>query len=152
MAGRNYLVPTDATLELESDVGTELIELQTILNQMERPDRTSIVILDACRNNPLARNLARAMGQDGPRAAGITEGLAEQKVGAGTLIAFATQPGHVAYDGVGQNGYFTEALLEQLRRDASREVELLLKDVRACVVSKTKSKALGTQIPWTHSS
>lgn len=101
----------------EASVALELVELQAILNQMERPRRTSIVILDACRNNPLARNLARAMGLDGPRAAGITEGLANQKVVAGTLIAFGTQPGHVAYDGAGQNGYFTEALLEQLQHD-----------------------------------
>ena len=51
------------------------------------------------------------MGLDDVRSAGITEGLVEQKVSAGTLIGFATQPEHVAYDGPGDNGYFTEALL-----------------------------------------
>ena len=60
--------------------------------------------------------LARAMGLDDVRSAGITEGLVEQKVSAGTLIGFATQPEHVAYDGPGDNGYFTEALLQQLQQ------------------------------------
>jgi uncharacterized caspase-like protein len=91
------------------------------------------------------------MGLDGPRTAGITEGLAEQKVVAGTLIAFATQPGHVAYDGAGQNGYFTEALLEELQRDAGREVQMLFTAVRQRVVSATNTKKMGAQVPWTHS-
>ncbi len=110
VGGRNYLVPVDAALAYEADVGSELFELQYILNQMERPNRTSIVLLDACRNNPLARNLARAMGLGDARSAGIVEGLAEQKVVAGTLIAYATQPGHVAYDGDGANPKFPDRI------------------------------------------
>jgi formylglycine-generating enzyme required for sulfatase activity len=148
--GRNYLVPVDAVLEFEADIGSELFELQHILNEMERPRRTSIVLLDACRNNPLARNLARAMGLD-VRSAGITEGLAEQKVVAGTLIAYATHPGHVAYDGDGQNGFFTEALLAHLATPG-REVELMLKDVRSKVVMATADKSHGPQVPWVNSS
>jgi formylglycine-generating enzyme required for sulfatase activity len=151
VGGRNYLVPVDAHLQVEADVSLELVELQSILNQMERFDRTSIVLLDACRNNPLARNLARAMGIGDTRAAGITEGLAEQKVVAGTLIAYATQPGHVAYDGDGANGHFTAGLLDHIAQPG-REVELMLKDVRAKVVDATKTKTQGPQVPWVHSS
>jgi formylglycine-generating enzyme required for sulfatase activity len=149
--GRNYLVPIDATLELESDVGSELFELQSLLNQMERRDRTSIVMLDACRNNPLVQNLARAMGLADARSAGITEGLAEQRVVAGTLIAYATQPGHVAYDGDGEHGFFTEALLSNIDRPGL-DVELMLRDVRGQVLGATQTKRLGPQVPWVHSS
>lgn len=62
VGSQNYVVPVDAALEHEADVQLELIAVQTILAQMEVGNRTSLVILDACRNNPLARNLARAMG------------------------------------------------------------------------------------------
>jgi len=151
VAGRNYLVPTDAVLNYEGDVGSELYELQFILNQMERRDRTSIVLLDACRNNPLAKNLARAMGLEDARAAGIAEGLAAQKVVAGTLIAYATQPEHVAYDGDGANGFFTEALLADLPAPGL-EIGLMLRQVRARVVEATKRKPRGAQVPWDHSS
>jgi hypothetical protein len=40
---------------------------------MERETRTNIVIMDACRDNPLARNLARALGT---RSAQIGRGFA----------------------------------------------------------------------------
>ena len=151
VGGRNYLVPVDAALAYEADVGSELFELQYILNQMERRNRTSIVLLDACRNNPLARNLARAMGLSDTRDAGITEGLAEQRVVAGTLIAYATQPGHVAYDGDGANGHFTEALLAHIATP-DREINPMLTAVRARVYSATETKAQGPQVPWVHSS
>jgi uncharacterized caspase-like protein len=59
--GANYVVPVDAALEHEADVQLELVAVQTILAQMELGNRTSILLLDSCRNNPLARNLARAM-------------------------------------------------------------------------------------------
>jgi len=146
--GRNYLVPIDAALEYEADVGSELFELQHILNLMERQRRTSLVLIDACRNNPLARNLARLSGM---RQASVAPGLAEQKVVAGTLIAFATQPGHAAYDGEGRNSYFTEALLTHVATP-DREIELMLKDVRAKVVSATAQREQGPQVPWVHSS
>jgi hypothetical protein len=149
--GRNYLVPVDAAPESEADVDLELIELQTILNGMAKSQRTCLVFLDACRDNPLARNLARAMRLDDARSAGITEGLVEQKVSAGTLIGFATQPEHVAYDGAGDNGYFTEALLKQLQQNADRDVELLLRDVRNKVIEDTEKKSRGSQVPWVHS-
>lgn len=84
-------------------------------------------------------------------ATGIAEGLAEQKVVAGTLIAYATQPGHVAYDGDGANGFFTEALLAHIATPG-REVDLMLRDVRAEVFAATETKSRGPQVPWVHSS
>ncbi|MEQ1716534.1 MAG: caspase family protein, partial [Hyphomicrobium sp.] len=67
IAGRNYLIPTDAKLERERDVEFEAVSLDFVLKQMEidRDSKTSIIFLDACRNNPLARNLARSMGTRG---------------------------------------------------------------------------------------
>ena len=61
---QNYLVPIDAKLERERDLEFEAVKLEFVLRQMEieREGKTTIVILDACRDNPLARNLARSMG------------------------------------------------------------------------------------------
>ena len=60
--GQNYLLPVDARLSTEGDVDFEAIALHLVLKQMEREAKTTLVFLDACRDNPLARNLARNMG------------------------------------------------------------------------------------------
>ena len=78
---------------------------------MEREARTNILFLDACRNNPLARNFARALGT---RSASIGQGLAATEAGLGTLIAFSTQPGNVALDGKGRNSPFSGPLAKAI--------------------------------------
>ena len=93
VAGTNYLVPTDAKLAREGDLDFDAIRLDLVLAQMERETKTSIVLLDACRDNPMAQTLARSMGT---RSANIGRGLARIESGVGTFIAFATQPGNVA--------------------------------------------------------
>jgi len=50
---------------------------------MESEAQTNILFLDACRDNPLARNLARAMGT---RSAAVGRGLAAVESGVGTLL------------------------------------------------------------------
>ncbi|MEQ8823213.1 MAG: SUMF1/EgtB/PvdO family nonheme iron enzyme [Filomicrobium sp.] len=147
---RNYLVPIDAELQMECAVSDELIELHHVLRSMERNARSSLVLLDACRNNPLAQNLARRMGSS-TRSMQVGTGLAEQDILSGTLIAYATNPGHIAYDGDGENGFFTRALLDNID-DATYEIEALLKAVRMQVVAATRDKPNGPQIPWVHSS
>ena len=74
VGAQNYLVPIDAKLERERDLEFETVKLEFVLRQMEidREGKTTIVILDACRDNPLTRNLARSMGT---RSAGIGRGL-----------------------------------------------------------------------------
>lgn len=59
ISDRNYLIPTDAQLAHPRDVELALIELDTILKQMERETETRIIILDACRDNPLRETLAK---------------------------------------------------------------------------------------------
>jgi uncharacterized caspase-like protein len=143
--GRNYLVPTDGKLDKESDLVFQATALDTIQGLMEQGQRTSIMILDACRDNPLARNLARSMGT---RSSGIGRGLGAAQAGVGTLIVYATQPGNVALDGdVGANSPFTAALLAHLETKGL-EVRQVLTRVRQAVIEKTKGK----QVPWDSSS
>jgi tetratricopeptide (TPR) repeat protein len=144
--GLNYMMPVDAKLADESDVFAETIELNDVLKHMERQAKTNIVILDACRNNPLARNLARSMGT---RSAGgnVSQGLAEVRSGVGTLIVFATQPGNVALDGDTRHSPFTAALLRHIE-SPNIDIAIMLRRVRDDVIDSTR----GQQVPWEHSS
>jgi uncharacterized caspase-like protein len=38
-----------------------MVRLDLIQRVMERETKTNVIFLDACRNNPLSRNLARAL-------------------------------------------------------------------------------------------
>ena len=142
--GRNYLAPINAKLESEADLDFEMVQLETILTQMEREPRINIVLLDACRDNPLAQNLARSMGT---RSAAIGRGLARVETGVGTLIAFATQPDNVALDGEGEHSPFTAALLKHMETPGL-DIAVLMREVRQDVIAATSGK----QVPWDHSS
>ena len=145
IAGRNYLIPIDAQLQRERDVDFEAVGLEFILKQMEleREGKTNIVFLDACRDNPLARNLARSMGT---RSASVGQGLAQVQTGVGTFIAYSTQPGNVALDGDGRNSPFTAALAKGVR-EPGRNLTAIMIDVRKDVLLATN----GRQVPWDHS-
>jgi hypothetical protein len=138
--GRNYLVPTDAKLSSERDLDFETVSLDFIMRQMEieRDGKINIVFLDACRDNPLARSLARRMGT---RSASVGRGLAEVKAGLGTFIAFATKPGEVALDGEGRNSPFTSALAKHVRVPG-RTLGSVMAEVRREVLSTTGMKQL----------
>jgi hypothetical protein len=140
--GVNYLVPTDAVLASAAAPDFELVRLDVVQRSMERESSTNILFLDACRNNPLAHNLARM----GTRSVEIGRGLAAVESGVGTLISFSTQPGNVAFDGGGRNSPFTAALLRQLAA-ASEDLSSLLINVRNDVMSSTQNQ----QVPWEHS-
>lgn len=145
VSGQNYLIPVDAKLDSERDLDFSAIRLNFILRQMEidREDKTNIVFLDACRDNPLARNLSRSMGT---RSASVGMGLAQVKTGVGTFIAFSTQPGNVALDGKGRNSPFTAALTKRIPMPG-KSLNTLMIDVRKEVLAETK----GRQVPWDHS-
>ncbi|WP_431204170.1 caspase family protein [Bradyrhizobium betae] len=149
--GRNYLIPVDVELKAGSSMTDAMIDMDTIMAGLDDQVRTNILIFDACRNNPMAQQVASAGGN---RAIEGASGLAAPQslgagatLGAGTLIAFATAPGQVALDGEGANSPFSAALSRHLGTPGL-EVQQMLTRVRAEVVSSTKSK----QVPWSNSS
>jgi tetratricopeptide (TPR) repeat protein len=140
--GKNYLVPVDARLQTATDLPFETLELEKILSGLDDESRTNIVILDACRDNPLAKAPgARARSTAGGGLAAVSS------VGSGTLIAYATAPGAVALDGEGANSPFTASLIKHIRTPGL-EVRQMLTRVRSDVASATQKK----QIPWDNSS
>jgi uncharacterized caspase-like protein len=145
VGSQNYLVPTDAKLERERDLEFEAVSLDFVLRQMEieREGKTTIVFLDACRDNPLARSLGRSMGA---RSTAIGRGLAPASTGLGTFIAYSTQPGNIALDGEGRNSPFTAALVKHMSAKGHNLPATMI-DVRKDVVAATNGK----QVPWDHS-
>ena len=143
VSDQNYLVPVDAQLSTVSALDFEMVRLDLVHRTMEREAHTSILFFDACRDNPLARNLARAMGT---RSAEIGLGLAAVRSGVGTLISFSTEPGKVALDGKGRNSPFAGALVRQLGASTD-DLSAILIAVRNDVMKETDRK----QVPWEHS-
>ncbi len=142
----NYLLPTDIALKAPSDLDLNAIGVSLVLRQMRREERANVVILDACRNNPFAGQLARAK----TRAIVGEQGLSriEGDLARGSLIAFASDPKSVALDGRrGEHSPFTKALLDHLE-DPNVSVETMMSRVRAEVWEATKNQ----QLPWVNTS
>jgi len=135
--GTNYLVPIGADISKAADVDIESVSADTVLQQMEfAGSRVNIVVLDACRNNPLQRGLRS-----------ITRGLAPMDAAQGTFIAYSTAPGSVAADGSGANSPYTKALASTIVQPGVG-IEEAFRDVRASTMQATGGK----QIPWDSSS
>jgi len=144
VAGKNYLVPIDAKISNQTDVDLATIDMDLILRAMEADNRTNIVFLDACRDNPFAQKLAANLGT---RSASVGRGLAQAQAAVGTLIAYSTQPGNVALDGQGRNSPFTSALLKNIDTPG-----LSLGDTMIAVRNDVLQQTNGQQVPWDHSS
>jgi uncharacterized caspase-like protein len=139
--GKNFLAPIDARLKSDADIDFEAVELNLVLKQLERNSRVSIVFLDACRDNPLASNLAQS------RSLQVGRGLAQVEKAVGMMISFATQPGNVALDGEGRNSPFTNALLGHIDQEGTSINDVMV-EVRKDVLAATAGK----QVPWENSS
>lgn len=111
---------------------------------MNRLAETSLLFLDASRDNPLSRNLARSLGT---RSSSIGRGLARIGTGRGTLVSFATEPGNIALDGRGANSPYTTALVKHLGTRGESLADTMIR-VRRDVMDTTN----GRQVPWEHSS
>lgn len=135
--GENYLLPVDADIKSETDVRYKAVNAGQVLGEMgEARNGMNIVILDACRDNPLPRSYRSSKS-----------GLAEMEAPKGSIIAFATAPGNTASDGTGRNGIYTKHILENIETP-DLPVEVMFKKVLQGVNSSTS----GNQIPWTSSS
>jgi uncharacterized caspase-like protein len=148
--GKNFLVPVDAELTSPAHLRTRTIDIDQMLAALPPDPAIGILILDACRDNPLSRSLAAAS----PRTRStVGSGLAPIDVSAagigsgGLLIAYATDPGAVAYDGGGENSPYTSALVKHLATPGL-EIQSALTRVRGEVTAATD----GRQRPWHNAS
>jgi len=126
--GLNYLIPIGANLRNESDLKYEAVDINFIVDEFKKyPQNTNIIILDACRDNPLA-SWAR----------GGTRGFKAISPSSGTIISFATAEGCTASDGLSTNGLFTEKLVQQMK--IAQPIETVFKNTRIQVLKASNGK------------
>jgi hypothetical protein len=109
--GINYLIPIDAALADEADL-RRATRVDEILEDLKQAKNLRILVLDSCRDNPLADQLKRSIGTT--RSATIQRGLAKIESPDGTIISYSTQAGRTASDGDGRNSPYTTAFLKHI--------------------------------------
>jgi Caspase domain len=132
VAGENWLIPTSAELRSDADIESEAVSLRSVSLQVSKARQLGLVILDACRNNPFAAKMKRALGT---RA--VARGLAPTEPSDNVLIAYAARDGTTASDGDGRNSPFTTALLRHIETPGL-EISFLFRRVRDDVMTATK--------------
>ena len=133
--GVNYLIPTNINNLAEDNMKYKCVDMERVLDVMEDSKcKLKIVILDACRNDPLSRRWHRSAG---------TRGLSLMNAPTGTIISFSTAPGSTALDGKGRNSPYTEAFLNTLDMP-NLDVFHFFQKVGASVLDKTQR----SQNPW----
>lgn len=140
--GTNFLVPVDINVSSLDGFRNSALPLNDVFNFLNRAaPATSIVILDACRDNPFAGVEGVSQGfSSGNASSAVTSNRPNS---AGTIIAFSAAPGAVALDGQDGNSPYTAALLQWMPRPGM-ELSTMLRRVRRTVLDLTN----GAQVPW----
>ncbi len=133
----NYLLPVEVRVSDPGTVVDQTLPLAEVIAALQESSGIRLIFLDACRDNPL--------GLD--RAPGMAEGLARIGSSVDYLIAYATQPGAVAFDGDARNGTFTEAVLSHIQTPGQTLTDMMI-SVRRDVIAASG----GQQIPWENTS
>lgn len=139
VSGQNYLLPIDGAIAKTADLPDQTISMQAVLGALDAAPGLKIIMLDACRDNPFGD----AVGE----LDNAGNGLARLGSDADLMIVYATQPDNVAYDGVGRNSFFTEAVLSHIFTPGQNISDMMI-NVRRDVLAATG----GRQIPWDSSS
>ncbi|MFH1985408.1 MAG: caspase family protein [Pseudomonadota bacterium] len=130
VGGVNYLIPVRAKISNERMVEYEALDVNRLLSSLDYAGNSlNIVMLDACRDNPLARSF---------RSAG--RGLAIiSRTPQSTIISFSTGANQVAADGDGRNSPYTAAFLQSIKTPGL-PVEQVFKSVRNKLVEDTQGR------------
>ena len=139
---QNYLLPIDAQLQNDTDVNFEAITLETLMFAASGAERLSMIIVDACRDNPFKTTMKRSNASRS-----IGQGLAAVEPSRNTLVAYAAKEGTTAADGIGRNSPYASALISALQ-EPRIEVGLMMRRVRDDVLNATA----GRQEPFVYGS
>jgi len=120
--GINYLIPCNAVIPDEKKVKSRSLCVDDVMASMSA--ETNIVVLDACRNNPLPSSSGRSVNR------GLVLTIEHPK---NSIIIYSAQPGNVAQDGV-----FTPVLTKKLLE--KKELGSILRDVRREVSKMTNGQ------------
>ena len=135
ISGENWLIPIDAELKKDIDAENEAISLRSVMLQVSNTTSLGLVVLDACRNNPFAAKMHRALALRAATAGGLGR---IEPVG-NVLVAYAARDGTTALDGDGRNSPFTAALLHNIETPGI-EVTFMFRNVRDDVMEATRNE------------
>lgn len=137
--GRNYLIPVGAPLDRPDALSQTAMPVDYLITRLKDSGaHLSLVMLDACRNDPDESGFNGAY-----RGSGAPAGFVAQKPANGMLVAYATQPGERALDGRGANGPFAQALSNWLTRPG-----MSIEDVMKHVMTDVRANTHDEQRPW----
>lgn len=137
--GQNYLFPVDANPRNKSDVNYVTYPVSRIVGKLDDERvKVSIVLLDACSNNPFVRSWNRDGG---------TGGLATISAAQGMFIGFAAMPGATASDGNRTNGLYAEGILRHIQTP-----NLTIDQAFNRIANYVKTTSRGVQNPFRSSS
>jgi uncharacterized caspase-like protein len=135
--GVNYLAPVDAKLTDEADL-RRMVRVDEIVSDLQQAKNLRFLVLDSCRDNPLADELKRSIGTT--RALPLQRGLARIDSPQGMIVAYATQSGRTADDGVGRNSPYTAAFVKNI--EAQDEIGTIFRRISADVYETTQHNQL----------
>ena len=134
--GMNYLLPVEANPTRENELDIVAISLNWVLQSLaDAGNAANIVILDACRNNPLQRQLAFRSASRGLAVVG--------RAPSNTLVLYATAPDTEAADGEGANSVFTAELVRNIEMPG-----LTVESMFKRVIAGVQRASSGAQVPW----
>jgi hypothetical protein len=125
----SYLLPTDIEGETTSQIEKISYSVNNLLEELDRlKARFSLIIIDACRDNPL-----RSRG----RTIGVARGLNAPDLAKGQMVIFSAGRGQKALDSLSDrdknpNGVFTRELISRIRTPG-QNVEKLAIEVKSAV-------------------
>jgi uncharacterized caspase-like protein len=136
--GHNYLIPISPIINTEMELKYKAVNLKLLLEKMEAASNPlNIIIIDACRNNPYARNWYAF-------SRGISiKGLALERPPNGSVIIYSTRPGEIALDGKGRNSPFSKYLLKYMLIP-NLEIGLMIRKIAIDIENETNN----AQTPW----
>ncbi|MDC7787212.1 caspase family protein [Rhodoplanes sp. TEM] len=134
VGGENYIVPVGARAPAPEELRSASLAASEVVDAMaEAGNALNIVVLDACRDNPIP-------GTD-------TKGLSRIDSGARLFVSFSTSPGAVALDGEGRNSPYSKHLVQALQTPG-----LALEDTFKRTLKGVYQETGGRQTPWLSSS
>ena len=122
--GQNYLVPVDARIPDVRFLRSGAVRLDFLLEELSQATRrANVIVLDACRNNPIR---AAATGAETLQGLAAVESLPDA-----TAIVFSTAAGTEAADGDGDNSPYAAALATSLMRPRARLQDVVFAAAKA---------------------
>jgi hypothetical protein len=145
--GENFLLPVDMDIpKRDSDIQLSALKVDDVISSIK--SKTKVVFLDACRDNPaLVKSLSKGRGTyRGGLAATNSATLGDQS--SGIFIAYATDAGNVALDGISgdKNSPFTSALLRHIKQPVS------IDDMFSMVTKDVRQQTKNSQKPYKYAS